>query len=207
MSEWKGSDNGYGLLNTHDIVLLQYAVTMAALRFGTVKLLEVGTCGGYTALGISKFCDSRGYTFEYHGIDGACGAPHPGTMPKNYTFWMGDSAELFESMTADGFSVLFIDACHCSNHVMLDFLNYSPKVMVGGYVLFHDTNPSPRWNGVHDNHWQGHGPNTPAFNIAVRAGLKKLGLLDGQRADYAFVSESSEGDALGMMVFQKLRAL
>jgi hypothetical protein len=141
---------------------------------------------------------------EYHGIDGEGGAPHPGIMPNGGTFYSGDSREIFESIP-NGFHVLFIDACHCNNCVMLDFLNYGPKVVSGGWVLFHDTNPSPRWVGVHHGKYAGHGPKTPAFHIAVREALRKLGLLDNSRTDWSFTGEQMEGDGLGMMRFLKLR--
>jgi hypothetical protein len=88
---------------------------------------------------------------------------------------------------------------------MLDFLNYSPKVIANGFALFHDTNPSPKWVGVHLGHYQGHGPKTPAFHIAVRQAIGKLGLLDNSRTDWSFIGEQGEGDGLGMMGFLKLR--
>lgn len=202
MSEWRGSPNGYGAINDHDVKVLEEGLRRCHAAFGRVKMLEVGVANGYTAKGVGAFCKRMGFQLEYHGIDNECGRPHDGTLPEGGTFHLGDSTEIFESIP-DGFGLLFVDACHCNNHCMLDFLNYHPKVVVGGYVLFHDTNPSPKWQGWEPSHWQGHGPKTAAFCIATQQALAKLGLTNGNRIDFSFVAENKEGDGLGMMLFKK----
>lgn len=200
MKDWKGGQHGYGVLSFEDVAFLEKHLATIAKEFSMrVSLLEIGTASGYTGKGISRFCGSIGAKLKYQCIDGVCGRPHPGNLPDGGIFHCGDSRELFESINGS-FNLIFIDACHCNNCCILDFLNYSPKCVVGGYVLFHDTNPSPKWQGAH---WQGHGPKTPAFCLGVRMALDKLGLLHGKRTDWSFVDEQKAGEGFGMMLFRK----
>jgi hypothetical protein len=202
--EYHGSPHGYGTINEPESRFLESIVTRAAaILQNRVKFLEVGIACGYTGRGIANFCKGKGIAIEYHGIDGESGKPHPGVLPDGGTFHLGDSTEIFESIP-DGFHVIFIDACHCNNHVILDFCNYSPKVVVGGFVVFHDTNPNMIWQGFHEAYWQGHGPKTAAFCIATQQALSKLGLLNGHRTDWAPAGIEHSGDMLGMTAFKKL---
>lgn len=202
--KWQGSANGYGLINDHDVAFLNNVLQRVFVTFGEpVKILEVGIANGYTGRGMVCFLNKLGVRVEYHGIDGESGRPHEGVLPDGGTFHMGDSTEIFESIP-DGFHLVFIDACHCNNHCCLDFLNYGPKVVVGGFVVFHDTNPSDKWQGLIKGHWQGHGPNTAAFNIATRQALSKLGLTTGHRTDWKFIDEQANGDGLGMMLYRRM---
>lgn len=202
MSEqWHGSDHGYGSIGFGDVKFLESILDKVAARFGpALRILEVGIANGYTGRGMFNRLVKLGCTVEYHGIDGPGGAPHEGVLPEGGTFHQGDSTEIFESVP-DGFHFVFIDACHCSNHCALDFLNYGTKTVVGGYIIFHDTNPNQKWQGAY---WQGHGPKTPAFGIATRAALRKLGMYPCLRSDWKFVGEESEGDMLGMMAFERV---
>ena len=105
------------------------------------------------------------------------------------------------------FNLLFVDACHCITHSAMDFLNYSPHVVVGGYALFHDTaGIGPK---ADKNYWpQDHSVyGQPPSMLGVRDGLIKLGLLQGHRTDWKLEWEISEGDLQGMCCFKKLKAL
>jgi hypothetical protein len=104
----------------------------------------------------------------------------------------------------DECNFLFVDGCHCVNHAMCDFLNYSPLVVAGGYCLFHDT-ALPK-DGVSQGEWpQNHSyAGTPDSTLGVRSALTKLGLLQGYRSDWKFIRElPSDSGLMGMMLFQK----
>lgn len=203
MSEqWHGSDHGYGAIGIGDARFLEGFLERVKTRFGDrLKILEVGIANGYTGAGMVRYLNRLGACVEYHGIDGPGGAPHDGVLPVGGVFHQGDSTEIFESVP-DGFHFVLIDACHCSNHCALDFLNYGTKAVVGGIVIFHDTNPNPKWQGQFH---QGHGPKTPAFGIGTRSAMAKLGLLNGHRSDWRLIAEEADGDMLGMTAFERIK--
>jgi hypothetical protein len=193
----------YGVLSIEDAALMDEMLLRVGREFdGKVKMLELGHAGGMTARGVKRFCDKSGLQLRYYGIDKACGAP---TQPmfQGGIFHQGETDEIFDSVNED-FNLIFIDACHCNNHVILDFCNYGPRCVVNGYVMFHDTHPSSTWQGCHYQH---HGPKIPAFHIQVRSALRKLGLLTGKRTDWELVKEETGGTGMGMMVYKKLDKL
>lgn len=171
-------------------------------EFGYVRFLEIGVAEGATMAGILERCDVLQVPVSYVGVDGPQGKPS--FLPENCTFVEGDSAYAYPRV-GDGFNILFIDGSHALSYVMLDFLNYSPLVVVDGYCLFHDTHEGPTWTGMH---FQGTGPKDMVDNnIAVRPALKKLGLLQGYRSDWQFVEEIKDQEIMGMMLYRKLRNL
>lgn len=190
----------YGVLSIPDSVFLEKTINRVAGEFDRhITMLEVGCAGGGTMYGIKRYCDSHAIALSYDGIDGECGVPKHGLFAGS-RFFCGDSSEIFETV-GGVYNLIFIDACHCVNHVMLDFLNYTPKLRKHGYALYHDTNPSPTWQGCH---YQGHGPKTPSFHVAVRSALTKLGLLGNKRTDWMCIDEERETSGMGMMLFKKI---
>lgn len=186
----------YGVITFGEAAMLDSLCNKIKSEFGYLSLLEIGMAGGATMAGIMERCSEIGCPCNYHGVDGEGGKPE--FKPENATYYIGDSAEVFTNVSGQ-FNLLFIDGCHCVNHCMLDFLNYSPMVVVGGYCLFHDTNDTI-WQG---DHYQGHGPKHPEFHIGVRAALRKLGLLAGLRKDWRLVAEVKDTEIMGMMLFRK----
>lgn len=171
-------------------------------EFGYVRFLEIGVAEGATMAGALERCDVLQVPVTYEGVDGPQGKPS--FLPENCTFIEGDSAYAYPRV-GEGFNICFIDGSHALNYVMLDFLNYSPKVVVGGYCLFHDTREGPTWQHLH---FQGTGPkDMPDNNIAVREGMKKLGLLQGYRSDWQFVEEIKDQEIMGMILMKKLKEL
>lgn len=171
-------------------------------EFGFVRMLEIGVGQGATMAGVLERCDELGVPASYEGVDGECGTPV--VLPTDCVFTKGDSAFVFPQV-GDAFNFLFVDGSHASNYVCLDFLNYSPKVVVNGYCLFHDTREGPQWQGLH---YQGSGEQGRfENNIAVRAALQKLGLLQGYRSDWKFIEEIASSDIMGMQLYKKLKQL
>jgi hypothetical protein len=110
--------------------------TLAQFHQPVVKWLEIGMFRGGTGIGVRDFLFARGIAFEYWGIDAGYitepSAPFPGAMVVK-----GRSEEVYPDIPGD-FDGIFIDGCHCRNHVILDTMNYGPKVKPGGFLLFHD---------------------------------------------------------------------
>lgn len=204
----KTSPHEFGVWTMGEAVFMRELLQRVGKEFGYVRFLEIGVAEGATMCGLFERCQEYGIPFSYEGVDGLCGTPSH--LPERCKFTQGDSAEVFpkvgfvdvqgESKEAP-FNILLVDGSHNNNYVILDFCNYAPKVMLGGYIIFHDSNP-----GWQFSHYQGTGPDISEFRIAVRMGLQKLGLLDGRRTDFRFVKELREGTMQGMFVIKRIAA-
>lgn len=191
----------YGVMTPGEAALMDEICLRVKEEFGGMRFLEIGVAGGSTMAGVMERCEEIGCPMiSYSGVDGEAGKPC--FMPPFAKFYQGDSAEMWLEIK-DEFNFLFVDACHCVNHVMMDFLHYSTMVVVNGYCLFHDTRDTD-WQG---KHYQGHGPHAPPFQIGVRQALLKLGLLNELRSDWRFVQESKDSDIMGMMLYKKVKPL
>ena len=175
------------------------------VRFGKVSFLEVGVFGGGTVSGIARWCDEMVVPMFATGIDFAQWKPSPAPLP-DYEFIDCDSMDAWRQITRK-YNFLFVDGCHCVNHAMCDFLNYSPFVEVGGYCLFHDTALPTSLGKTEQEAWpQDHSyAGKPESYLGVREGLKKLGLLQGYRTDWKLIEEiPSDTGLMGMCLFQKI---
>lgn len=179
--------------------------------FGEVRFLEIGVCGGGTVAGVARRCKQIDVPLFASGVD--ClehYKPDPKLFPElpaDYKFYQGDSMDQWRNIP-DKFNLLLVDACHCCNHAMCDFLNYSPLLVVGGFALFHDTAvPKDQYEQMafpQDHSFAGKDPG----KLGVREGLKKMGLLQGYRSDWKLVEEvPNDGGVMGMMSFQKMAEL
>lgn len=196
------SGHTYGIFSPGEAVYFDRMLEQVGRQFGHIRFLEIGVAEGATMAGILERCDHLGIPCTYEGVDGSQGKPNP--IPDNCKFIEGDSTQVHRQV-GEGFNVCFIDGSHALNFVMLDFLNYSPKVIPGGLCIFHDTRDTQEWQ---TKHYQGTGDQSNVDNnIAVRLALKKLGLLQGYRRDWEFVEEITDVQIQGMMSFRKTRDL
>lgn len=200
--DWnKSSVHPYGLLSVSDVPFLEKWVKRIAEEFGHVNMIEIGVANGATLYGLYEFCEREGIAFKWTGID--LPGVGPSVLPPDCEFIGGRSEEVYMRVTHEC-NLLFIDGDHSSNGVVLDFANYHERVQLKGYVIAHDTNPSPNWVGLaHSDSYQGHGPRHEDFGIGVRVALRRLGLLPMKRIDWAFAGEQKEGDVQGMCVFRR----
>jgi hypothetical protein len=154
----------YGALNKVDVEILEKS--LARYIGKPMTLLEVGIHTGTTARGIKEFCDRNWIKLTYFGVD--VNAPEICPPFDGANFVRGDSAEVFHLVPSE-LDVVFIDGCHCRNHVVLDTLNYGEKVKLGGLMLFHDCS-SEIAHTMRDPH----GPNIPEFYNSVLAAHRLL---------------------------------
>lgn len=158
--------NRFGLLSEQDALVLEATLERLAPR-QSIKFLEIGVYQGQTGLGIKKWCDKRGVALEWWGIDS--GRDIDPTPPfEGAIIRKGKSEQIYPQIPND-FDAILIDGCHCRNHIILDTLNYSPKVIVGGFLLFHDTSPSAQGKD-----YQSCGVDSPEFYISTLEGLRML---------------------------------
>src|SRR5574342_774587 len=156
----------FGLLSEQDALVLES--TLECLTPCRIKFLEIGVYQGQTGLGIKKWCDKRGIALEWWGIDS--GRDIVPTPPfEGAKIVHGKSEQVYPNIPCD-FDAILIDGCHCRNHIILDTLNYAPKVRRGGYLLFHDTSPSAQGKD-----YQSDGPDSPEFYISTLAAFRMIG--------------------------------
>lgn len=195
----------YGFIRTVEGEFFDELLVTIKQELGEVRFLEIGVWGGPTVRGIAARCAEIGCPVSAAGVD-----IKPGDFEYpacDYVYHQGDSTDMWRKITGT-YTLLFVDACHCSNHCALDFLNFSPFVVVGGYAVFHDS-ALPDGADKQDEHPQDHShTGQPPSVLGVRDALKKLGLLQGHRKDWVFVREipSSDGTC-GMMLYKKVAAL
>lgn len=135
---------------------------------GSVKWLEIGMFQGGTGIGVRDFLAAKGVALEWWGIDAGYitepVVPFPGA-----TVIKGRSEEVYPSVP-DDFDGIFIDGCHCRNHVILDAFNYGSKVKKGGFLLFHDTSPFAQGKDK-----QPCGGDSPEFYISTLSAFELMG--------------------------------
>lgn len=192
MSNHHGPDfcERFGLLSNQDALVLEATLEQMSAycdRFGAIseqdaqvlegtleklpkkiKFLEIGMHEGDTGRGVKRWCDAHGVELEWWGIDvQQRKVPFPGA-----TVICGDSAEVYVDIPND-FNGIIIDGCHCRNHVILDTYNYAPKVLPGGFLLFHDAGPQCQGNDFQKYiHQQTR--LTPEFHIATLEAFKMI---------------------------------
>lgn len=204
----------YGMIKEAESDLIDEVTLRIKSEFGGIRFLEIGVCGAGTVHGMYRRAAKIQCPVHCAGVDWDHYKPNPTPAP-DYQFFAGDSADMWRQIK-DEFNFLFVDGCHCVNHAMMDFLNYSPFVVVGGYCLFHDTAPAPanregrgqdawvQYQFPQDHSYAGKHPGV----LGVREGLFKLGLMQNYRADWQLVREvPSEDGLMGMCLFKKVKML
>jgi hypothetical protein len=155
----------YGSMTRTDMDVMDEVLTQFSNR--PVMFLEVGFNEGNTSRGILAKCREQNTILNYWGIDSGaiCNPKLPFPEAK---IIIGDSAEVFHLAPCD-FDVVFIDGCHCMNHVIMDTVHYGSKVKSGGYLMFHDTSPE-----LQHTMRQTHGPDIPEFYSSVITAHKAM---------------------------------
>jgi hypothetical protein len=109
-----------------------------------IKILEVGTAHGHFVYSMRQFLKNVGErNVSAYGLDSMLHGYDPRFfIEEGMYFIKGNSTDLtiINSLPND-FHFIFIDCCHCQNHVFLDATNYYSKIRSNGFMGFHDTSP------------------------------------------------------------------
>ena len=169
---------GYGAIVLEDVAVLEACLFALQDQFipgldHVIRVLEIGMHDGGTARGIENYLkpvsDRIGRNLlRYTGIDPENGSTRPRHIPAGGKVIIGDSAEVF-SQVEGPLDLVWVDGCHCMNHVILDVAHYATMIRVGGFILFHDANPTAQGQ-TH----QYHGPDIPEFAVSVTKGLEAI---------------------------------
>ena len=122
----------YGMMTDKEGALIDDLLLDIKNKFGEIRFLEIGTCGGGTTRGVYQRAAELGCPVHCEGVDNVAGYCMA-DPPADYIFHAGDSMDMWSKIQGRDFNLLFVDGCHCLNHAMCDFLNYSPFVAVGGF--------------------------------------------------------------------------
>lgn len=186
----------YGVMRDEDTLVLEKSLDLAISVFkDNINIVEIGIEHGDTARGIEQYLRSK-VKFSYWGIDKREKLP----PFEGAQVIKGDSVYV-SHLSPPIIHWLFVDGCHCANHVMLDFLNYGDRMPVGGVVLFHDSHPDLQGFSMPSEFWQRHEKNGEAFGIGVREALRKLGLFNKHLQNWSVVEDCQEG--WGTIILQK----
>lgn len=195
----------YGFMREIEADLVDKLLSQIKTQFGEIRMIEVGVFGAGTTRGVYRWGKENDCPVFATGIDFEQYRPNP-TPDANYDFHSGDSMDQWRGVKGI-FNFLFIDACHCVVHSSQDFLNYSPLVEVGGFILLHDTALPTDLGKDKQEEWpQDHSYAGKSNSVlGVREALKKLGLLDGRRTDFELIDEiESSTGLMGMMLYRRI---
>ena len=202
----------WSLLTETDKQTINWAIDTQCygLDCDTLNFLEIGTYNGSTAWAVKEITEAKGKKINYYGIDTLT---HDTVLWPEAHFVLGDSTKIFYQIPNLPFDILFIDGPHSTTNCMLDFLNFAPKVKVGGLILFHDASPASQcklpFTPEKEAEYRAGGWEIPVyeeFGTAVLIALEKLGLSTGARTDYELVSNNwSDEPYGGISIYRKLK--
>jgi predicted O-methyltransferase YrrM len=109
------------------------------------RILEIGVRTGISTFAISQAVKDAGLEYTYHhlcDIDPSFTTlPFP-TETIHHIMSSDELAVAWKQQIKMNIDLLLIDGCHEYTQVFKDFINFLPHMNIGGFVLFHDTNPS-----------------------------------------------------------------
>lgn len=202
----------YSLMTDTDRATMKSVVESMCnyLSGNPLNFCEIGTYNGSTAWGVKAVVESKDKKLNYWGVDTLT---HDTILWPEANFVLGDSTKIFYKIPNLPFDILFIDGPHCTTNCMLDFLNFAPKVKIGGLIMFHDASPDSQcklpFTPEKVAEYEKGGFEIPVheeFGTAVTIALEKLGLSTGARTDYELVSNNWSWEPYGgISIYRKLR--
>ncbi len=193
-----------GLISELDAGIIEKALKKVLISFiGKINTFEIGVNEGNTSRGICDFFDNHNREHWHLGVDNLQDGVTPPPDIFN-CFLNGDSVQKAGELFDEFFHFGFIDANHSYHRVIADYVAYAPKIMVGGYLAFHDTSPiiktfkDYQFEGMRDD---------PNMYISVRKALTDIGLLRGKFPNWEKVYDDYDenDEAGGVTVFKKVK--
>ncbi len=177
-----------------------------------INTLEIGVNSGNTSRGIRDFINRNSPNRVSHnhiGVDSQKDFKMESPF-EECNFLIGDSLEVSNRTDGNNDMIIenasqhfiLIDGNHDLFYTIADFLAYKDKVVIGGFIAFHDT--SPNISPTQD--WQGRGnKDDPDFCIACRRAVKAIGLLDTCYPGWKLVFDEYEPTGIigGIIVVQR----
>ena len=119
--------------------------TLSHFSFGCKNAVEIGTARGFSAMVIATKAKSVTTIDSYNGQTEEAGRKYFEVVQKylplfnpNIEAIKQDSKDVVHRFTNDSIDFLYIDGDHDAGAISSDYISWLPKVMPGGYILFHD---------------------------------------------------------------------
>ena len=129
-----------------DWYALAAGVRTVADRFDKITIVEVGTAHGASIRNMYNFMQvyAPDKKVEYCAVDSKLHNYEPYFISNvssiNFINGMSTDPDII-SQVPNQIHFLFVDACHCKEHVYQDLKNYTPKLVQNGCVALHDCLP------------------------------------------------------------------
>ena len=163
----------YGHITSKDAEAIELAILHVwSTRKGKLHYLEIGPFGGSTVGGVRTYCEQNSIPLDVWGVDVVARAPANLFGPGQYIIAPSEEAWQGVQWPKEGFDMIFVDGCHCINHVALDALHYGRLVRPAGLMLFHDVVRNQQH--VMKNEWV-HQGDKPVHRTAVLDALELIG--------------------------------
>lgn len=180
----------YGLMPVADYGTLDKTLELVCKDFDDelIYTTELGVRDGRTSRGIRDFFLEKKRGHVHTGIDNQNDMIIKPPFPESDLI-IGNSTDVYNQLPDNSQHFIFIDANHSYALTMSDFLVYSDKVKIGGYLAFHDTGkqikPYTDYQRVGSNL-------DPDSYISCRKAIKKLGLLDNKFEGWELVFDEAD---------------
>lgn len=195
--------NAGGYLHHDDLACYETCLREVAATFGpALKVCEIGIFSGHTSRSVREvLLTTTAADYEHWCVDnrvedrGVWEPPFPGCN----CVWK-DSHDAAPEVP-NGLGLVLIDGCHCLHHVLGDWWLYSPKVLPGGLVLFHDANVQSQ-----GKQYQRHGDeHRSESHISVLGALESLNLVPCSRPGWELAHVGGDGGTWwgGMLAFRR----
>lgn len=189
---------GYSMGGTEGAI--EERVNRIIKRFGRLDYVEVGIGEGQTMLAVSDIASEQSAPWCIVGIDLLNGRhfnPHKYLNNSHRNITISNSpCKIYDGsisvwLSGSPHSICYIpfpigyalvDACHCKDCTIADFLQVEKKVREGGIVAFHDAGEKDQVDEPQCR---------PDRGIRVIEAMKELGLLDGSRPGWRLDHEAS----------------
>lgn len=195
----------YGWMTAHDFATMDSILDLVCNKFpeGIINTCEIGVNDGRGSRGIHQYLADKQRINFHVGIDN--GRDMDIKVPfEGCKIIIGNSIEVYNQVPDNSQHFLLIDGCHNYPMTMADFLVYSDKVRVNGFLAFHDTSPAIK----EFTDFQGMGStNEKDMYISCRKAIKKLGLLENKYEGWILILDEYDETKPtgGITLFQKIK--
>lgn len=197
------SEIKYGLISATDWRTISKTLDLAMAKLGgNINTFEIGINEGHTSRAIKGYIESKGWKTVHYAVDNQQDLEMKAPFPE-CNFFVGDSVSMSYYLSDDVFQFGFIDANHSFHKVIADFVAYAPKIVKGGFLLFHDTKPNiPKFR----DYQKVGSEKDERMYISVRPALEAIGLYDGAFPEWEVLFDEHDPENLmgGVTVFKKL---
>jgi len=183
----------FGLIEKEEAEGICGVLQQLSEGFGLINIVEIGLWDGLTANAICNFLINIGQEYMFYGIDNIKHELPEGLDEKITSIIMDANNLKVVSFLPTEFHFVIVDACHCKKCAINQFNLYSPRIVKGGIIAFHDTSQDAQGDIV--------SVGCQSATIEVLEALKELKLEDN---GFTLIREELPIRRHGIRFYQKL---